>query len=227
MGERSEIHYAVAMTMQVEMICGGAVQTNGFLISIQGESLLVDAPEGMLDWAQDHLQRQKQKPLALLLTHGHWDHIAEAAQIREKLGIPVLIHADSLPLLEHPEIQSAFNPFLIIKPCKADQIIRTEDCIQIGPFHFKPLHCPGHCPGSVCFHFEKESKLFGGDVLFAGGVGRWDLPGGSQRVLLDSIRTRLLVLKDDVEVFPGHGESTTIGEERRNNPFLSSLTVPK
>ena len=173
--------------MKVEIYCGGPVETNGYLISHEGESLLIDAPEGIIDWLI-HLGVGKTIQLkGLLLTHGHWDHIAEAAKIQESFKIPVLIHRDSAPLLEDPSIQAAFNPFFELQACRADRILEKETFLELSHFKFNLLLCPGHCPGSLCFYFPEENKLFGGDVLFAGSVGRWDLPGGSQQQLLSAI----------------------------------------
>ena len=101
-----------------------------------------------------------------------------------------------------------------------DHRLDSEETIQIDGFRFDLLLCPGHCPGSLCFHLAAEKWLFGGDVLFASGVGRWDLPGGSQEELIGAIRGKILKLPDDTKVFPGHGPATTVGRERRANPYL-------
>jgi len=209
--------------MNVEVFCGGAVQTNAYLLSHNGIGLAVDAPEGMADWVKDHCHNGGIRLAALLLTHGHWDHILDAAKIQQQLKTPVWIHRDSAPLLENPAIQEAFNPSCQMQPCRADRVLDRESRLQLEIFKFELLLCPGHCPGSLCFYFGKEKMLFGGDVLFAGGVGRWDLPGGSETALMNSIQQKILVLPDDTEVFPGHGSSTTIGDERRTNPYLLGL----
>jgi hydroxyacylglutathione hydrolase len=208
--------------MDVQVHCGGAVQTNGYFVSNGKEAFAVDAPEGMADWLEEQSKRKKILLQGLLLTHGHWDHTIEAAEIQKRFKIPVWIHQDSLALLETPEVQSAYNPFYQLQPCKADRVLAKESEAQLGEFKFKLLLCPGHCPGSLCFYFSEEKKLFAGDVVFAGAVGRWDFPGGNQKELFQSIKKNILSLSDDVDVFPGHGPSTTIGEERRSNPFLQS-----
>jgi hydroxyacylglutathione hydrolase len=206
--------------MHVEMFCGGIAETNGYLISEKGSAILIDAPEGMADWAAEHCRQQNLKPEALFITHGHWDHIVDALQIKENMKIPVLIHQDSAPLLETPAIQKPFNPFYQLKPCKADRVLKSEDDLSYGPLQCKTYLCPGHCPGSLCFYFESANILFPGDVLFSSGVGRWDLPGGSQSDLTTSIKTKLYPLPEMTEVYPGHGTSTTIGKEKKTNPFV-------
>ena len=209
--------------MQVQTYCGGMVETNGYLVSCGGDAFAVDAPEGMADWLEE---RRKNDPASagrwagLLLTHGHWDHIVDAARIQKQFQSPVFIHRDSAPLLENPSIQSAFNPFCRIDPCQPDHILEHETEITEKNLLIRLFHCPGHCPGSLCFYFPEEKVLFGGDVLFAGGVGRWDLPGGSQEALFRSIAKNLLTLPDETRVFPGHGPPTTIGRERQTNPYL-------
>jgi len=209
--------------MDVDVFCGGMVQTNGYLVTQDGAALVVDAPEGITDWVESRCTKQRLKPAALLVTHGHWDHTLEAAAIQKRLQVPVLIHRDSQRLLEEPAMQAAYSPFYELEACRADRVLNQETELKLGPFACKLLLCPGHCPGSLCFYFSKEGMLFGGDVLFQGAVGRWDLPGGSEGALMNSIRTRILPLPDETRIFPGHGPTTTVGDERRANPFLLGL----
>ncbi len=206
--------------MQREIFCGGMAETNGYLVTNGMEAVAFDAPEGMAGFIEASLKISGARLAALLLTHGHWDHIVDAAEIRSRFKAPVSIHRDCAPLLEHPQIQAAFNPFVEIPPCVPDHRLDSEETIQIDGFRFDLLLCPGHCPGSLCFHLAAEKWLFGGDVLFASGVGRWDLPGGSQEELIGAIRGKILKLPDDTKVFPGHGPATTVGRERRANPYL-------
>lgn len=206
--------------MNLETFCGGMAETNGYLISCGATAVAVDAPEGMEDFLASALDGRGAQLAALLLTHGHWDHIVDAAAIKKRFGTPVFIHRDSSPLLERPEIQAAFHPFAAIPPCAPDRRLDSEEELDIGPFRFALLHCPGHCPGSLGFHLAAAKWLFGGDVLFAGGVGRWDLPGGSREELLAAIREKMFGLSEETIVYPGHGPSTTIGRERRSNPYV-------
>ena len=209
--------------MQAHVYCGGMAETNGYLIQAGSAALLVDAPEGMADWVATLSHQLQLQPAGLLLTHGHWDHIVDAAKIQRKFNVPVWIHRDSAPLLEQPAIQAAFNPFLEIEPCRADRVLEAEGNLTLAVFQFDCRLCPGHCPGSLCFYFAAERWLFGGDVLFAGGVGRWDLPGGSRERLAAAIASRLLTLPGETRVFAGHGPATTLDKERRTNPFLAGL----
>ena len=210
--------------MRVETYCGGAVETNGYLLLQDEMALVVDAPDGMAGWLAGRRQGHDLPIAALLLTHGHWDHIVDARLIQQRFRTPVWIHQNSVPLLENPSLQSAFNPFYDLQPCQADRLLDCEETIKLPGFEFGLLCCPGHCPGSLCFLFPKEKTLFTGDVLFAGGVGRWDLPGGAEKKLIHAIQTKILVLPEDTRVFPGHGPSTTVGQERRTNPYLCGLT---
>lgn len=207
--------------MDLEMYCGGAVQTNGYLLKRGFHALIIDAPEGMTKWVEACRQQCDFQVSAILLTHGHWDHIADAAMLQKVFKAPVWIHRDSAPLLEDPSIQSAYNPFLKIPSCVPDRVLEKESKEVLDAFEFQTLLCPGHCPGSLCFYFPEQGILLGGDVLFAGGVGRWDLPGGSRKALMDAIHAKILTLPDNTRVYPGHGPSTTVEMEKRMNPYLN------
>jgi glyoxylase-like metal-dependent hydrolase (beta-lactamase superfamily II) len=159
---------------------------------------------------------------AILLTHAHFDHIGGVEAIRKLKGCPVYLHDEEADWLTDPRKNgSAMWPELG-EPIAADPAEHALDDGQVldllGGLKLKVLHTPGHSPGSVGFLYE--NKLFGGDVLFRLSVGRTDLRGGSSRELHDSIHTKLFVLPDEVEVFPGHGPKTTIGFEKENNPYV-------
>jgi len=123
-------------------------------------------------------------------------------------------------LITHPELMRNFGLPIDLKPVKATKFLEEGEVFEMAPFCFKILHIPGHCPGSICLYEEKEGLIFGGDVLFEGGVGRWDLPGGSQKQLISGIKGNLLGLPEKTVVYPGHGGVTTIGEEKAHNPYL-------
>ena len=160
------------------------------------------------------------------LTHGHVDHAAGAADLKARLKVPIEgPHRDDLFLLEHV-VESARNfGMQDAANVTPDRWLEDGDQVEVGELTFDVLHCPGHSPGSVAYFNPAEHLAIVGDVLFAGSVGRTDLPGGDQRQLFRSIRDKLLPLGDDVAIISGHGPTTTIGSERAANPFLQQLAA--
>jgi glyoxylase-like metal-dependent hydrolase (beta-lactamase superfamily II) len=160
----------------------------------------------------------------ILLTHAHVDHVTGVAAAKRALGVPVYLHRDDLFLYEQAvEMGRMFG--LRVEPQPAiDRFYEAGDAITFGECLATPHHTPGHCPGGVCLQIGSKDgpglDLFVGDTLFAGSIGRTDLPGGDYDTLLHSIRTVLFAFGDDARVYPGHGPATTIGDERRTNPFL-------
>ena len=150
----------------------------------------------------------------LLLTHGHVDHVWDAARIQREHGCPVGCHPETVPMVSEPEFFRRFGFALEVETLMPEMMITETPARDLGGVEFQVLEVPGHCPGSLCFFSNAERVLFGGDVLFAGGVGRWDLPGGDKELLFTGIRTKAFPLGDDVKVLPGHGPATTIGAER-------------
>jgi hydroxyacylglutathione hydrolase len=171
---------------------------------------------------------------AIACTHAHLDHIGGVTALKEKKPeARIIIHQaderiyDELPeqaaWLGIPRSQWAGLGFEFEQPPKVDQYWRDGQIYEVGELHFTIIHCPGHTPGHVILFEPTERKVFVGDVLFAGSIGRTDLPGGSTEQLMDSIMNKLLPLGDDVEVYSGHGPVTTIGAEKRTNPFLTGV----
>lgn len=155
----------------------------------------------------------------ILLTHGHVDHIGAVDELRELLGnVEVGIHADDAGMLTdgRKNLSGYFGPGLVLK--KADLLLQDGQEIILGNQRIKVISTPGHSPGSTCFLCT--DGLISGDTLFAGSIGRTDFPGGSMDQLLNGVKKKLLILPDDTRVFPGHGEETSIGIEKRTNPFL-------
>lgn len=155
----------------------------------------------------------------ILITHGHVDHIGAVDELRELLGdVLVGIHADDAEMLtdERKNLSSYVGRGFSLK--KADFLLQDGQELMIGKERIKVISTPGHSPGGACFLCAEG--LFSGDTLFAGSIGRTDFPGGSMNQLLDAVKKKLLILPEDTRVFPGHGEETTIGEEKRDNPFL-------
>jgi hydroxyacylglutathione hydrolase len=205
--------------MKISAHTGGVFDTNCFLIESGGACVLIDAPQSAADWLRETGTRLD----LLLITHGHIDHTADAAKIKREHGCTVGCHPDTVPLLTEPDFFRRLGFNWEIEPVAPDLLIDETDSRVLAGIEFQVLHVPGHCPGSICFFAKKERVLFGGDVLFAGGVGRWDLPGGDAQLLMSGIKNKVLPLGDDVTVCPGHGPTTTIGEERLSNPFLQQF----
>lgn len=200
---------------------GGYFLTNAYALDLPdgepGDCLLVDAPEGVADWLQKHGRRVR----ALLLTHAHIDHVQDAAQVlREHPGCSAYYHPDSVPLLTDRDVFRRFGLPLEIEPVQGGILLDETPRAEIAGVFFRVLLVPGHCPGSLCFLHEPSGNLFDGDTLFAGAVGRWDLPGGDRDLLLRGIHEKLLPLGDDIRVLPGHGPMTTLGIERTENVYL-------
>lgn len=196
--------------------------TNGYLVCDQpGEAaLVIDAPQGVAG-AMVEQARAWRTPIRFVVnTHGHWDHILDNAALLRLSGAKFAIHRDSAPLLTLPQTRM-FGLDLDIEPVKPDMFLEEGRELAVGDLRFEILHCPGHCPGSVVLYEPRERVAFVGDVLFAGSVGRTDLPGGDTKMLMRSIKEKLVPLGDDVRVYSGHGPPTTIGEERMHNPFLA------
>ena len=206
--------------MKVETYTGGLLETNAYLIHGPEGLVLIDAPEGISVWLQERAGGKKLGHL--LLTHGHYDHMLEAARLKRETDCIVWIHQDSMPLIEHPETMAAFSPYPRLLPVHADRLIKEGGMLEAAGVALETFLCPGHCPGSICFYNAPSKLLFGGDVLFSGGVGRWDLPGGNFEDLRDSIQQKLYRLPEDVKVLPGHGPPTTIGIEKKTNPYVRS-----
>ena len=208
--------------MLIVTFVAGPAETNGFLVADQagGQALIIDAPQGTATDMTAKAQQWNTPVTYLLNTHAHWDHYWDNAEILQRTGAKFGIHAESAPLLKLPQAQM-FGLDATIAPSQPDFFLTEETPVMVGDLKFEVLHCPGHCPGSVALFERAQRVVWTGDVLFAGTIGRTDLPGGNFEQLLDSIRRQLLPLGDDVKVFAGHGPATTIGQERRTNPFLT------
>jgi hydroxyacylglutathione hydrolase len=187
------------------------------------EAIVIDPGDEIADILA-RLARRQLTLKQIIVTHAHIDHIGGAAQLRRVTGAPVLFHQADLPILGMMEMQAAWIGVATPEQTALDQ--SADDGLSAGILGLEAevIHTPGHTPGSICLHFPKQELLLAGDTLFAGSVGRTDLPGGDTKALLRSIHTRLLPLPKNTLVVPGHGQETTLGQEREMNPFLQPKT---
>ena len=186
----------------------------------QGNTALIDpgGDAGVIKKALSELQRTPEK---ILLTHGHLDHVGAAAELAAFYGIPVIgPQLRDKFLLEALPQQSQMFGFPYCAPLQPDQWLEEGETLSLGQVSFEILHCPGHTPGHIVFFDRQNKRLFSGDVIFKGGVGRSDFPQGDHQQLITSITEKLLPLGDDITFIPGHGPSSTLGAERITNPFL-------
>jgi glyoxylase-like metal-dependent hydrolase (beta-lactamase superfamily II) len=183
------------------------------------EALVVD-PGDEIDDILARLARHHLALKQIIVTHAHIDHIGGAAQLKRVTGAPVLFHQADLPILDMLEMQAGWLGIPTPEKVVLDQSASDGLAAGITGLEAEVIHTPGHTPGSICLLFPKQELLLAGDTLFAGSVGRTDLPGGDTQALLHSIHTRLLLLPERTLVVPGHGEETMLGKERETNPFL-------
>ncbi|WP_077621511.1 MBL fold metallo-hydrolase [Sediminibacillus massiliensis] len=205
--------------MHIEKLSLGPLGTNCYILYQQEKALIIDPggdPEELVSWIEDkHL-----KPLAVLLTHAHFDHIGAVDVVRDRFNISVYVHEEEADWLPNPNLNgSSLFQSEPISARRADEFIGKGNK-QIGGFEFEVRETPGHSPGGVSFVFHHDSFVISGDTLFQAGIGRTDLPGGDYDILLNSIKTELYTLADDYKVYPGHGGPTSIGIEKKSNPFI-------
>ncbi len=209
--------------MQVKGMPLGPLQTNCYWLIDEASrrALLFDpgfGPEPVIEALKGYQVE------AIILTHGHWDHVHGVQAVKEATGAPVWISEIEKDWLTDPMLnRSGLRRDIVAVPCTGpapDRLLREGETFSFAGWEFRVLHTPGHTPGSLSF--ATEGLVIAGDVLFQGSVGRTDLPGGSMKALVASIREKLFALPDETVVLPGHGPATTIGRERRYNPFVGN-----
>jgi glyoxylase-like metal-dependent hydrolase (beta-lactamase superfamily II) len=211
------------MSLQIHAFESGPVATFGYLVidDVTRDAVIVDAPFGSAEPIALEALRERVTPSALLLTHTHWDHVGDAAELKRRYpSMIVYVHRDDAYRLLEPMKHTVWPLPFEVEAITPDRYLGHGDTIEVGGLRFSVLHTPGHTEGGICLYDEAHKTLFAGDTLFAGSVGRTDLPGGDWTTLRASIAERLLALPDDVTVYAGHGPTTTIGEERAGNPFI-------
>ncbi len=209
--------------MNCLLFTSGPVATNSFLVSDEeGHALIIDAPPGSFPSVVAAIEERGLRPGALVLTHSHWDHTADLNLFRERFGEEMIVygHPDDEYRLSDPNSYLGFPIDIKLPEMKSDRPLVDGNTFTLGGMEFEVIHAPGHTEGSICLYDPERRVIFVGDVLFAGSVGRTDLQGGDHQTLIDSITNRLMPLDDDIQVLPGHGPVTTIGEERESNPFV-------
>jgi glyoxylase-like metal-dependent hydrolase (beta-lactamase superfamily II) len=184
-----------------------------------GEAIVIDPGDEVSRIAR-RLNTLSLKLKQILVTHAHIDHVGGALKLKRLTGAPILLNENDLPLLKMMAMQAGWLG--LATPETAPPDASLDDGLRVGLERYptQVIHTPGHTQGSVCLHFAPLKMVIAGDTLFAGSIGRTDLPGGNSRQIIDSIETRLLALPDETKVLPGHGPATTIGQERASNPFL-------
>jgi hydroxyacylglutathione hydrolase len=204
-----------------EILPVGPLQCNCSVIGDETthEAMVIDPGDdigSVLGLIRKHNLQVKQ----IVITHAHIDHVGGAMKLRAATGAPILLNQNDYALLKMLDVQAAWigveNPGSV----EIDKTLSQGDIVGTGPLKADVIHTPGHTEGSICLYFSAQQKLIAGDTLFAGSIGRTDLPGGSMQKIIDSLQEKVLALPDETEVVPGHGPLTTIGQERESNPFL-------
>lgn len=205
--------------MHIETITVGPLMVNSYIVACDAtnEAAVIDPGEEE-DKILQKIGEMGARVKYILLTHGHVDHLGAVAEMQQATGAEICIHKNDEPFVENAGVQASFFDLRVPAPFKIDHYVKDGDELQVGELTFSVLETPGHSPGGVCYLCG--DSLFSGDTLFQQSIGRTDLPGGVHRQLLDSIGKKLLILPEKTKVYPGHGPATTIGEEKRLNPFL-------
>jgi glyoxylase-like metal-dependent hydrolase (beta-lactamase superfamily II) len=205
----------------------GPVATNGYIVADTnaGQAIIIDAPHQSYPVYRIIMEHLKVQPTALWLTHSHWDHTADAAQIAAD-GLEIWIHEADLHRLTDPMSHTIWPLPFHIEPVQTNLFLQDKQQLHCGDWTFTVLHTPGHTQGGVCFICQEYDCAFVGDTIFAGSIGRTDLPGGDMNQLIESIHQQLMNLNEDTVIFPGHGELSTIGQEKEDNPFLNGNNIP-
>ncbi len=207
--------------MIFEVLVVGPLAVNCFILGCEKskEGVVVD-PGGEPDRIIAAISRLGLTITSIINTHGHFDHVGGNGKVREHTGAELLVHEKDVPYLSRAATVAVKYGAISEDSPPPDRFLEDGMVLSFGDYRLEVIHTPGHTPGGSCLYIAGEGIILTGDTLFAEGVGRTDFPGGSHQTLIESIRTRLMTLPDAVRAFPGHGPATTIGHERRHNPFI-------
>jgi glyoxylase-like metal-dependent hydrolase (beta-lactamase superfamily II) len=183
------------------------------------EAMVID-PGDQIEGILEALRQEKLTLKQIVITHAHIDHVGGAMKLKAATGASILMNQNDYALLKMLDMQASWVGMPPPGEVKVDEAVGEGRVLKIGEISSNVIHTPGHSEGSICVYFPAEKKLIAGDTLFAGGIGRTDLPGGSMEKIMRSLHNQVLALPDETEVIPGHGPVTTIGDERETNPFL-------
>jgi hydroxyacylglutathione hydrolase len=206
-----------------EILPVGPLQCNCSIIGDEStrEAMVIDPGDDIAD-VQALILKHNLQVKQIVITHAHIDHVGGAMKLRAATGAPILINENDYALLKLLDVQATWLGMQDPGKVEVDRSLGELDKVWAGSLTASVLHTPGHTEGSICLYFPAEQKLIAGDTLFAGSIGRTDLPGGSFHKIIRSINDKLLALPDETIVIPGHGPATSIGAEREHNPFLKS-----